>query len=121
MKINRILVADLLAKASQEAIEQAGLRWSVTFPAACRYEFHGYGKSGELLTGEEACDTLIRNDGELAQIIDIVLVGYTKNNSILFLRPAGRTVTEYNDTFDPDRLGPFRQLEAVKLFFHDAK
>lgn len=121
MKINRVLLADLLAKARQEAIERARLRWGVTLPEACLYEFHGYGKSGGLFTEEEVCDALIRKDGELAQIIDIVLVGYTKSSSILFVRPGGRAVTEYGDTFDPEHRGPFRQLEAVNLSFRDAK
>lgn len=84
-------------------------------PSLYIIELHGAGSAGRRMTLNEAIEHLYINENRYWKIIDVVLKAIGAEESIFFVRASEHKPCLWEDTFDPARSGPFKQLEPLKI------
>ena len=81
-------------------------------PIARHYEIllYGAGHSGDLLSIEAALDALYLSDCQFFAIIDVSVVMICEYRTTVFVRASGHMPVPFQQTWNPDDKGPFKQL-----------
>ncbi len=59
---------------------------------------------------DQAVDHLYLTNDKFYRIIDVAIRRITPNDTIVFVRPSGHVPTDFNQTWDPKKFGPFKQI-----------
>jgi hypothetical protein len=77
-----------------------------------RFEVHAPGPKGQILPEAETINAIFLGETLFYRIIDVGLIIEPISGSIGFVRVSGHAPSRYEDTFDPQDLGPFRSIGA---------
>jgi len=108
---------DLFLSALEDAAKNAEDKFSITLPRNYLIEFHGLGRSGDLVSVETAADTLYLGEDVFFPLVDIAAKEMVQGITIIFLRISGyRPVKGIDNTWnEPDGSGPFNQIFIAKF------
>ena len=79
-------------------------------PRSFLIELHGGGCPGETVPVKEALDRLYLGSERFYRIIDVALKKLLPTKSVMFVRVSGHSPTNFNETWNPSDLGPFKQI-----------
>ena len=97
----------LFEEAVRRALEQAGVSPSSSEPVV---EFHGRPSPEEPVALSEALGLLWLSTERFYRVVDVAAFVGEDNPPVIFVRPAGFEPSGYEDTWEPDGLGPFKVL-----------
>jgi hypothetical protein len=97
----------LFDEAVRRALKQAGVFPGVSEPLV---EFHGEPNPTRPLAVDEALDLLWLSTNRFYRVVDVAAVAGEDNPPVIFVRPAGFEPSGYEDTWEPEGLGPFKVL-----------
>jgi hypothetical protein len=97
--------AFLFHRAVRRALEQAGMSGSLSEPVV---EFRGKPNPEGPLTVDEALDFLWLSPDRFYRVVDVAAFLGEDNPPVIFVRPAGFEPSCYEDTWEPQGLGPFK-------------
>jgi hypothetical protein len=95
----------LFDEAVRQALEQAGVSCSLGEPVV---EFHGKPNPEGHVSLGEALDFLWLSADQFYRVVDVA--AFVGDPPVIFVRPAGFEPSGYEDTWEPEGLGPFKVL-----------
>jgi hypothetical protein len=109
--VSRKEFRQLFERALQLAAQNAEQR-SPGVPRAFLIELHGAQSPGLVMSVDEAFDRLYLGDDRFYRIIDVMVKEVRPRESVVFVRASDHPPAEFDKTWDPSALGPFKQLVA---------
>ena len=97
----------LFNEAVRRALELAGVSTSLSEPVV---EFHGKPNPERPVAVDEALDFLWLSTDRFYRIVDVAAFVGEDNPPVIFVRPAGFESSGYEDTWEPEGLGPFKVI-----------
>lgn len=107
----------LLLRALEEAARTAERQLGATVPRSFLIELHDAGRVGHRISIDEAIERLYLGTTLFHRIIDIAVIAVVPEGCVAFVRVSGHAPVEYQQTWSPNDLGPFKQM--VPLNIHD--
>jgi len=105
----------LLLRALERAAENAEDTLNRSIARTFRIELHGLGHSGESFKPDDAVDVIYLGPDHFFKIIDVAVTEVTRDSTTVFVRISGHTPCEFAMTWNPDDLGPFKQLSSMEI------
>jgi hypothetical protein len=106
---------DLLLQALNGAVDHAEAKLAKPVPRSFAIELHSPGSSGRTVSLAEAVDRIYLGSDRFYRIIDVAIKELLPGQSVAFVRVSGHPPAEFSKTWDPARLGPFKQINAEKI------
>lgn len=106
---------DLFERALNLAAGNAERQRGKPVPRTFLIELHAPRSAGRVLSVEEALDHLYLGDDRFYRVIDVAVKQVSLRESVVFARVSGHTPAEFDKTWDPSGLGPFKQILAAKI------
>jgi hypothetical protein len=103
-----LFLREALERAARSA-EQALHR---PVPRKFAIALHGLGHSGVLFRPEEIVDVIYLGEDRFFRIIDVAVTEVSPETTTVFMRISGHAPSEFATTWDPQDLGPFKQIMA---------
>jgi len=97
----------LFQEAIQQALQLAGLSFA---PSDAVVEFHGRPSPDRLISVDEALDFLWLSEDRFYLVVDVAAISGEESPPVLFVRPAGFEPGNYEDTWRPSGVGPFKVM-----------
>lgn len=97
------------ARAFGRAIQRAAEKSSGIL-GSFLFQVHVAGSPDHPVTQEEALSLIYINPDIFYKIIDVCIMDFTLDSTLVFVRVSGHHPVAYEDTFDPSDLGPFKAL-----------
>jgi hypothetical protein len=108
----------LFIRALNLAAENAEARLAKSIPHSFEIALYAPGSPGRTLSIDEALDRIYLGGDRFYRIIDVAVTGLRPGGSVVFVRVSGHPTTEYGKTWDPAKLGPFKQILAEQIEDH---
>ena len=102
--------ARLFKEAVRRALELAGVSPCLSEPVV---EFHGKPNPERPVTVDEALNFLWLSTDRFYRIVDVAAFMGEANPPVIFVRPAGFEPSGYEDTWEPEGLGPFKVMGSA--------
>ena len=115
MAMTRVDFHQLFLKALERAAENAEGALNRPISRNFKIELHGLGHSGALFKPEDAVDVIYLGSDQFFRIIDVAVTEVTPSSTTAFVRVSGHPPCEFAKTWNPDDLGPFKQLAAANI------
>jgi hypothetical protein len=106
---------ELFLKALGRAAENAEGELNRPISRNFKIELHGLGHSGVLFKPDDAVDVIYLGPDQFFRTIDVVVTEVTPTSTTAFVRISGHTPCEFGKTWNPEDLGPFKQLIAMNI------
>jgi len=106
---------ELFMLALNIAAENAEQKFGRTIPRCFVIEFHGPGPAGNVVSVDEAFDHIYLGSDRFYKIIDVAIKALLPGKSVAFVRVSGHRPEEFDKTWDPDKMGPFKQIIPEKI------
>jgi hypothetical protein len=103
---------ELFMRAVRIAVENAQSKLAKPIPQLFEVELHAPGIPGRMVTADEALDQIYLGSDRCYRVIDVAVKGLRPGGSVIFVRVSGHSPVEYDETWDPSNLGPFKQVIA---------
>jgi hypothetical protein len=100
----------LFMRALREAASMTKIRLHRSVPDKFLIELHGPRTHGEIVSVDQAVDRLYLDNDRFYRIIDIAIIRVTPANTVAFVRVSGHSPGPFSETWDPDGLGPFKEI-----------
>lgn len=81
-------------------------------PRVFRVELHAPGFLGQVVAAEAALDAIFLGVDRFYKIIDVAVKEFSSIDALVFVRVSGHEPVEWAKTWNPDDLGPFKQILA---------
>ena len=106
----------LLLQALDRAAVGAEVKLARPIPRSFLIELHGAGSPGQTVPIEEALNRIYLGSDRFYRIIDVAIKKLLPGKSVAFVRVSGHSPTNFNETWNPSDLGPFKQIigEAIE-------
>jgi|ERR1043166_47212 hypothetical protein len=105
----------LFARGLEDAACEADRQLGGRVPRAFIVELHGAGHPGDRMEFEQALNSIYLSDERFYRIIDIAVREVTAANTIVFVRVSDHTPGDFEETWNPQERGPFKQLIPMKI------
>ena len=105
----------LFSRALSAAAREIEARLGREIPHSFRIELHAPRSQGRLVSMEEAVDELYLGEDRFYRIIDVAIRRLLPTQTVVFVRVSGHAPAPFNQTWDPNDLGPFRQIFAQTI------
>jgi len=105
----------LFLRALSAAAQEAEVRLRREIPHSFRIELHAPRSQGSLISVEEAVDELYLGEDRFYRIIDVAIRKLLPAQTVVFVRVSGHAPAPFDQTWDPNDLGPFRQILAQTI------
>jgi hypothetical protein len=105
----------LFLKALNSAADDAEARLAKPVPRSFVIELHAPRSPGKVLDVDKALDQLYLGNDRFYRVIDISIKAARPGKSVAFVRVSGHAPTGFARTWDPSRLGPFKQMTAETI------
>lgn len=112
--------ADLFRHSLEEAAVSADTKLGRPVPRTFGVELHGVGSRSGGLSFDDALQALYLGPDRFYRIIDIAIRAVTDHELIAFVRISGHQPVGFNDTWNPEHAGPFKQLQPGEIVDHRA-
>ena len=111
---------ELFLKALEKAANGADTQLGTRVPRSFLVELHGAGCAGQRFEVDEALERLYLDEDRFYKIIDVAVIALMPEKSVAFVRVSGHAPVEFEGTWDARELGPFKQMEPMKIEDHRA-
>jgi hypothetical protein len=105
----------LFLKALNAAADNAEATLTTPVPRSFRIELHAPRSMGTVMNVDEALDQIWLGNNRFYKIIDVAIKEALPGKSLAFVRVSGHAPTGFESTWDPSRLGPFKQITAEQV------
>jgi hypothetical protein len=85
-------------------------RFDGPVPRNFMIELHAPNHAGSVVTPDKALDAIYLDGERFFRIIDIAVTEVSLPTTVVFARVSGHAPAEFSKTWDPDDLGPFKQI-----------
>lgn len=107
--MNRSDFKSLFEQAISEAIDKTQKRVNKTISSNVMIEIHGAGHTGDIVSIDQAFDSIYLGDELYWRIIDVTAKSSDANQTIVFVRVSGHKPTSFEETYNaPKGYGPFK-------------
>ena len=114
-KITMAEFSGLFATALENAAREADRQLGTKVPRAFLVELHGAGHAGDLMEFDQVLSCIYLGETRFYKIIDVAIRAVSATNTIAFVRASGHQPVEFERTWNPQELGPFKQLIPAKI------
>jgi hypothetical protein len=106
----------LFANALEIAAVQAEKQLKRAILRQFEIELHGAGKSGYIISPDEALDLIFLGEDRFYRTIDIAVISVWPSKTRIFLRISNHTPSTFEDTWNqPSGMGPFKQIVTDQI------
>ncbi len=113
--MTRAKFARLFRQSLDEAAAFADTKLGRLVPRTFVIELHGSGSGNRGLSFDEALQALYLGPDQFYRIVDIAIRAVADHESIAFVRISGHQPVGFNDTWNPEHTGPFKQLQPDEI------
>ena len=106
---------ELFLKALERAASAADKRLGTRIPRSFLVELHGAGCTGQRIEIDDALERLYLGEDRFYKVIDVAVVARVPEKSVAFVRVSGHPPVGFEGTWDARELGPFKQMEPMKI------
>ncbi|MFN3233714.1 MAG: hypothetical protein ACE363_16370 [Alphaproteobacteria bacterium] len=64
---------------------------------------------------DQAAELLYLDENRFYKIIDIAIIAVAETNSVAFVRASDHAPVHFEETWNPQGLGPFKQIESSTI------
>ena len=100
----------LLVQALNRAAASAEVMLARPIPRSFLIEMHGAGSPGKNVSVEAVLGRIYLGSDRFYRIIDVAIGKVLPGKSVAFGRVSGHSPTNFNETWNPSDLGPFKQI-----------
>jgi hypothetical protein len=100
----------LLMEALDRAAACTEARLARPIPRSFLIELHGAGSPGQTVSIDAALNRLYLGSDRFYRIIDVAIKKLLPRKSVAFVRVSGHSPTNFDETWNPADLGPFKQI-----------
>ncbi len=100
----------LLVQALNRAAASAEVELARPVPRSFLIELHGAGSPGQTVPVDAALNRLYLGSDRFYRIIDVAIKKLLPGKSVAFVRVSGHAPTNFDKTWNPSDLGPFKQI-----------
>jgi hypothetical protein len=79
-------------------------------PRTVEVELHGAGNRGQVMTADDAADRLFIAPDRFYRIVDVGVKAVSRTRTTVFVRASDHALGTWQETWDPDGDGPFKQI-----------
>src|ERR1700685_4136850 len=102
--------AALFLRALNIAADHAAAKTAEPVPRSFLIELHGAGCPGRVVTVDEAVSRIFLDEARFYRIIDVAVIQILPGETMVFTRVSDHLPAEFEHTFDPSGLGPFKPI-----------
>lgn len=106
---------NLFLKALKSATRVADERLGKRIPRSFLIELHAPTSTGEVMTVDQATDRIYLGPDTFYRIIDIAIQKVLPHQTVVFVRASGHAPSSFDETWEPTRFGPFKQILAQTI------
>ncbi len=115
MTLTKTEFRELFILALNVAAENAERKFARIIPRSFAIEFHGPGAAGHVVSVDEALNHIYLGSNRFYKIIDVAIKALLPGKSVAFVRVSGHQPDEFDKTWDPNHMGPFKQIISEKI------
>lgn len=114
--MNRQSFREQFEKALATAATNAEAKLGRPVPRTFEIELHGAGRSGVIITPDQALDALYLGEDNFYRVIDLAMIALWPSRTRVFVRASDHRPRSFDETWnEPPGSGPFKQVLAQHI------